>query len=123
MSWVYIYVYRHPTLIREVVSATRGDLLCAESYFSEVQICPFNISITSFHRRQSSEHFGAVPEHESYSSFKEANLKRTGRLDENLKRELFNNVTKYDRALSQLLRYIKSRLGKYTMAEPILRDL
>lgn len=64
---------------------------------------------------------GAVPEHESYSSFKE--FKRTGRLDEDLKRELFNNVTKYDWALSQLLRYMKNRLGRYTMAEPILLDL
>lgn len=52
----------------------------------------------------------AVPEHEPYSSFKEAILKRTGHSDEDLICELFNNVTRDD-------------LGKHAMAKLILQDL
>ncbi|CAE1314837.1 unnamed protein product [Acanthosepion pharaonis] len=50
-------------------------------------------------------------------------LKRTGRSDEDLIRDLFSNVSLGDRTPSQLPRLMKSRLGNNTMAEPILRGL
>lgn len=53
----------------------------------------------------------SIAENEPYSYLKEAILKRTGRRDEDLLRE-FNNVTRDDRTPSQLLWYMKSRLGK-----------
>ncbi|CAE1296638.1 unnamed protein product [Acanthosepion pharaonis] len=64
-----------------------------------------------------------VPEQEPYTRLKEAILKRTGRSDEELLRELFTHVTRGDRTPSQLLRFMRSRLGKHSMAESILREL
>ncbi|CAE1251577.1 unnamed protein product [Acanthosepion pharaonis] len=64
-----------------------------------------------------------VPEQEPYTRLKEAILKRTGRSDEELLRELFTHVTRGDRTPSQLLRFARSRLGKHSMAESILREL
>ncbi|CAE1321593.1 unnamed protein product [Acanthosepion pharaonis] len=64
-----------------------------------------------------------VPEQELYTRLKEAILKRTGRSDEELLRELFTHVTRGDRTPSQLLRFMRSRLGKHSMAESILREL
>ncbi|CAE1256054.1 unnamed protein product [Acanthosepion pharaonis] len=63
-----------------------------------------------------------VPEQEPYTRLK-AILKRTGRSDEELLRELFTHVTRGDRTPSQLLRFMRSRLGKHSMAESILREL
>ncbi|CAE1297561.1 unnamed protein product [Acanthosepion pharaonis] len=64
-----------------------------------------------------------VPEQEPYTRLKDAILKRTGRSDEELLRELFTHVTRGDRTPSQLLRFMRSRLGKHSMAESILREL
>lgn len=64
-----------------------------------------------------------VPEENPYSCLRDAILKRTGRSDEDLLRELFSNVTRGDRTPSQLLRFMKSRLGRHSMAEPVLRGL
>ncbi|CAE1266126.1 unnamed protein product [Acanthosepion pharaonis] len=50
-------------------------------------------------------------------------LKRIGRSDEELLRELFTHVTRGDRTPSQLLRFMRSRLGKHSMSESILREL
>ncbi|CAE1297154.1 unnamed protein product [Acanthosepion pharaonis] len=64
-----------------------------------------------------------VPEQEPYTRLKDAILKRTGRSDEELLRELFTHVTRGDRTPSQLLRFMRSRLGKHSIAESILREL
>ncbi|CAE1168528.1 unnamed protein product [Acanthosepion pharaonis] len=64
-----------------------------------------------------------TPDQLPYTCLKEAILKRTGRSDEDLIRDLFSNVSLGDRTPSQLLRLMKSRLGNNTMAEPILRGL
>ncbi|CAE1274876.1 unnamed protein product [Acanthosepion pharaonis] len=65
----------------------------------------------------------AVPEVEPYARLKEAILRRMGRTEESLIRELFSNLTCDGRTPSQLLRYMKSRLGKNTMADSILKSL
>lgn len=62
-------------------------------------------------------------EHEPYSRLKETLLKHTDRSDKDLIKQLFNNVTRDNETLSQLLHFMKSRLGKHTMAEPSLRGL
>lgn len=64
-----------------------------------------------------------IPDTEPYSRIKSAILKRTGKSDEEMLRELFTNITMGDRTSSQLLRYMKSSLGKHPMAELILRVL
>lgn len=51
---------------------------------------------------------------------KEAILKHTGHIDENLICELFKNVTRDDQTPCQLLRFTRSHLGKHAMAKPIL---
>ncbi|CAE1256052.1 unnamed protein product [Acanthosepion pharaonis] len=65
----------------------------------------------------------AVPEVEPYARLKEAILRRMGRTEESLIRKLFSNLTCDGRTPSQLLRYMKSRLGKNTMADSILKSL
>lgn len=64
-----------------------------------------------------------VPEHDPYTVLKETILKRTGRSEEALIRELFSNITRDDRTPTQLLRFMRSRLGKNVMAEPILKNM
>ncbi|CAE1318276.1 unnamed protein product [Acanthosepion pharaonis] len=64
-----------------------------------------------------------VPEQEPYTRLKDAILKRTGRSDEDLLWELFTHVTRGDRTPSQLLRFMRSRLRKHSMAKSILREL
>ncbi|CAE1261240.1 unnamed protein product [Acanthosepion pharaonis] len=64
-----------------------------------------------------------TPDQLPYTCLKEAILKRTGRSDEDLIRDLFSNVSLGDRTPSQLLRLMKIRLGNNTMAEPVLRGL
>ncbi|CAE1289769.1 unnamed protein product [Acanthosepion pharaonis] len=70
-----------------------------------------------------SDFLEAVPEVEPYARLKEAILRRMGRTEESLIRELFSNLTCDGRTPSQLLRYMKSRLGKNTMADSILKSL
>ncbi|CAE1231487.1 unnamed protein product [Acanthosepion pharaonis] len=70
-----------------------------------------------------SDFLKAVPEVEPYARLKEAILRRMGRTEESLIRELFSNLTFDGRTPSQLLRYMKSRLGKNTMADSILKSL
>lgn len=69
-----------------------------------------------------SDFLEAVPEVEPYNTLKEA-IRRMGRSEEALIRELFSDLTRDGRTPSQLLRFMKSRLGKNIMAEPILRSL
>lgn len=64
-----------------------------------------------------------VPEQDRYTRLKDAILKRTGRSDDELLRELFTHITRGNRTPSQLLRFMRSRLGKHSMAESILREL
>ncbi|CAE1262123.1 unnamed protein product [Acanthosepion pharaonis] len=46
-----------------------------------------------------------------------------GRTEEALIRELFSDLTRDGRTTSQLLHFMKSRLGKNIMADPILKSL
>ncbi|CAE1170625.1 unnamed protein product [Acanthosepion pharaonis] len=64
-----------------------------------------------------------IPKQEPYTRLKDAILKRTGRLDEDLLWELFTHITRGERTPSQLLRCMRSRLEKHSMAELILREL
>ncbi|CAE1284077.1 unnamed protein product [Acanthosepion pharaonis] len=70
-----------------------------------------------------SDFLEGVPEVEPYARLKEAILRRMGRTEETLIRELFSNLTCDGRTPSQLLRFMKSRLGKNTMADSILKSL
>lgn len=64
-----------------------------------------------------------VPEQDRYTRLKDAILKRTGRSDDELLRELFTHITRGNRTPSQLLRFMRSRLGKHSMAESIQHEL
>ncbi|CAE1290041.1 unnamed protein product [Acanthosepion pharaonis] len=64
-----------------------------------------------------------VHEQEPYTRLKDAILKRTGRSDDDLLRELFTHVTRGDRTPSQLLRFMRTRLGKHSIADSILREI
>ncbi|CAE1277608.1 unnamed protein product [Acanthosepion pharaonis] len=70
-----------------------------------------------------SDFLEAVPEVEPYTQLKEDILRRMGRTEEALIRELFSDLTRDGRTPSQLLRFMKSRLGKNIMADPILKSL
>ncbi|CAE1230928.1 unnamed protein product [Acanthosepion pharaonis] len=70
-----------------------------------------------------SDFLEAVPELEPYARLKEAILRRMGRTEETLIRELFSNLTCDGRTPSQLLHFIKSQLGKNTIADSILKSL
>ncbi|CAE1230931.1 unnamed protein product [Acanthosepion pharaonis] len=70
-----------------------------------------------------SDFLEAVPEVEPYARLKEAIRRRMGRTEETLICELFSNLTYECRIPSQLLRFMKSRLGKNTMADTILKSL
>lgn len=64
-----------------------------------------------------------IPAENPYDTLKNAIIKRTGRSDEQMLKDFFNNTHMGDRTPSQLLRYMKQQLGNNTMSEPVLRRL
>ncbi|CAE1255006.1 unnamed protein product [Acanthosepion pharaonis] len=108
---------------QELVSAVGSHFLSTENDFTASKIRQRGTSFATFSCRRSSRHLGTCTRAGAIYSPQGCDFETTRRSDEELLRELFTHVTWGDRTPSQLLRFMRSRLGKHSMAESILREL